>query len=225
MAGLGVGAVLFVWAVGALLGGGDTPSVRGTANERAAGVPLATTQPPSNPPATGLLLLPGSPSSSASSATSASATTASPTTTSPTPTTTTTPPPPKACPDSVMRVTVTTPKAVYHVGDQPVLTLHIANAGSVACLRDVSHQLRSIEIVPVHGAQPLWASSYCYQATTNEIRLLGPGHGVAYTVRWAGRTAAPGCPVDRTTVPAGTYDAIGILGKLTGPRTPITLVD
>ncbi|HEX3647690.1 MAG TPA: hypothetical protein VHV49_04630, partial [Pseudonocardiaceae bacterium] len=71
MAGLGIGAVMFVWAVGALLGGGDTPSVRGTANERADGVPLATTEPPSNPPRTGLLHLAGSPSSSASSATNA----------------------------------------------------------------------------------------------------------------------------------------------------------
>ncbi|HKN96562.1 MAG TPA: hypothetical protein VJX10_05560 [Pseudonocardiaceae bacterium] len=212
--------MLFVWAVGALLGGGDTPAVRGTANERAEGAPLATTpEPPSNPPPTGLLHLPGSPSSSASSATNAPMTT-SPTTT----TTTTTPAPPRACPDSVMRVTVTTPKPVYQVGDQPVLTLHIANAGPVACLRDVSHQLRSIEIIPVHSRKPLWASNYCYQDDTDEIRLLRPGREVAYTVRWAGRTAAPGCPADRTTVPAGTYDAVGILGAIAGPRLPITLV-
>jgi hypothetical protein len=220
MAGLGVGAVLFVWAVGALLGGGDTPSVRGTANERADGVPLTTTEPASNPPPTGLLLLPGSPSSSASSATTA------PVTTSPTPTpTTTTPAPPRPCPDSVMRVTVTTPKPVYHVGDQPMLTLHITNAGRAPCLRNVSHQLRSIEIIPVHSRKPLWASNYCYQASSDEIRLLQPGRGLAYPIQWAGRTAAPGCPTSRTTVPPGTYDAVGILGHLAGPRTPITLTN
>ena len=219
MAGLGVGAVLFVWAVGALLGGGDTPAVRGTANERTVGVPLATTEPPSNPPPTGLLLLPGGPSSSASSATSAPVTSPAPTTT-----TSVTPPPPQACPDAAMRITVTTAKSVYEVGEQPMLTLHIANAGSVACLRNVSHQLRSIEIIPVHSRKPLWASSYCYQATTDEIRLLQPGQSVSYSVQWAGRTAAPGCPVSRTMVPAGTYDAVGILDKIKGPRTPITLV-
>lgn len=217
MAGLGVGAVLFVWAVGALLGGGDTPAVRGTANERADGPPLTTTERPSNPPATGLLHLPGSPSSSASSATNA------PVTTTVT-TTTTTPAPPSACPDSVLRVTVTTRKPVYRVGDRPVLTLHIANTGRVACLRDVSHRLRSIEIIPVHSRKPLWASNYCYQDDTDEIRLLQPGRSVAYTVRWAGRTAAPGCPADRTTVPPGTYDAVGVLGAIAGPRLPITLV-
>lgn len=221
MAGLGVGAVLFVWAIGALLGGGDTPSVRGTANERAEGVPLATTEPPSNPPPTGLLHLPGSPSSSASSATSAPVTTSSsPTTVTPTPTTTA---PSQACPDTAMRITVTTPKPVYQVGDQPPLTLHITNVGRVACLRNVSHQLRSIEILPVGGIRPLWASNYCYQSTRDDIRLLQPGQGVAYTVQWAGRTAAPGCPVARTTVPAGTYDAVGVLDHITGPRTPITL--
>lgn len=218
MAGLGVGAVLFVWAVGALLGGGDTPAVRGTANERSVGVPLATTEPPSNPPPTGLLLLPGSPSSSASSATNAPETSPSPTTTS------VTPPRPQTCPDAAIRVTVTTPKSVYEVGDQPVLTLHIANAGAVACLRNVSHQLRSIEIIPVHGRKPLWDSSYCYQARSDEVRLLQPGQSVSYSVRWAGRTAAPGCPVSRTMLPAGTYDAVGILGSIKGPRTHITLV-
>ncbi|HEX3647943.1 MAG TPA: hypothetical protein VHV49_05910 [Pseudonocardiaceae bacterium] len=123
-----------------------------------------------------------------------------------------------------MRVTVTTPKPVYHVGDQPVLTLHIANAGRVACLRDVSHQLRSIEILPVHSHTPLWASDYCYQASSDEVRLLQPGQSLAFTVQWAGRTAAPVCPVDRTTVPVGTYDAVGVLGRLKGPRTPIVIV-
>jgi hypothetical protein len=222
MAGLGVGAVLFVWAIGALLGGNDVPSVRGAANERPNGVPLTSSAPSSNPPASGRLQAPGSTSASASTlSTQASATqkTSPPTTT----TVTTTPGPPKACPDSVLQVTVTTSHPAYQVGDQPVLTLHIANTGAVPCTRNVSRQLRSTEVVAANGKTVLWSSSYCYTVSTNEIRTLQPQQSLDYSVTWAGRTAAPGCPANRTVVPAGKYELIGKLGTLTGKPTPLTL--
>src|SRR5262245_17570710 len=110
MAGTAVGAVLFVWAIGALLGGNDTvPAVRGASD----GVPPATAAPSSNPPATGRLVVRGSSTSSPSPSSSTAAPT---TTTRPTP-----PPPPQACPDSVLRVTVTSGQPVYQVGDHPRL--------------------------------------------------------------------------------------------------------
>jgi hypothetical protein len=231
MAGLGVGAVLFVWAVGALLGGGDSPAVQGVANVRPAGVPLLTSSAPSsNPPVSGPLAA-SDPSSSASASTFASATapsvTGTPTTTTgrptPTTTTTTTPPAPTACPDSVIRLTMTEDKASYHVGDQPLLTLHVGNTGPVACIRDVSHQLRSIQVLPASGSKPVWASEDCYTLHTNDLDTLQPGQSLAFSVQWAGRTAAPGCPADRSMVPAGSYRVIGKLGKLTSPAAPLLL--
>jgi hypothetical protein len=217
MAGFGVGALLFIWAVGALLGGGDTPSVRGAANVRPDGVPLTSAAPSSNPPASGRLAAPGNPSSSASaspSATAAPTTTVAPTTTTPVPAT---------CPDSAIRVWVTAAKPSYQVGEQPLLTLHIANGSALPCFRDVSHQLRSIEILTIGGKSVLWSSTYCYSLHTNEIRTLKPQQVLSYSVTWAGRTAAPGCPADRTTVPAGSYELVGKLGKLTGQPTLLTL--
>lgn len=247
MAGSAVGAVLFVWAIGALLGGSDVPSVKGAANVRADGVPLASAVPSSNPPPTGRLLL-GSGSSSSASA-SASAAAARPgapvvsvsgtpvvpagplarsgsvsASVTATPTTTTPPPAaPKACPDSVMNVTATAAAPVYNVGDKPVLTLHISNFGPVACVRDISHQLRSIEILSAGGKARIWASSDCYTVDTNEVRTFKPNQTYAYSVAWAGRTSGPGCPSARTTVPAGTYEVVGKLGKLVGAPTPLTL--
>jgi hypothetical protein len=120
-------------------------------------------------------------------------------------------------------VTVTSGHPSYQVGDQPVFTLHIANAGAVPCLRDVSRQLRSIELLAANGKTILWSSSYCYTVHTDEIRTLQPKQSLAYSVAWAGRTAAPGCPTNRTTVPAGKYELAGRLGTLIGPRTPLTL--
>jgi hypothetical protein len=217
MAGLGVGAVLFVWAIGALLDGSGTPAVRGAANVRPNGVPPVSTAPsgpPSNPPSSGQLAsASASPGPSATPSGTPSATT----------TTTSRPPPgpPKACPDSVLRVTVTTGQRTYRVGDQPLFTLHIANAGPVPCVRDVSRQLRSIEVRS--GRAILWSSGYCYTLHTNEIRTLRPGRSLAYSVAWAGRTSAPGCPAHRTTVPAGRYELIGRLATVTGPATPLIL--
>jgi hypothetical protein len=118
---------------------------------------------------------------------------------------------------------VTTRRPSYQVGDQPLLTLHIVNAGAVPCVRDVSRQLRSIELFAANGRTILWSSSYCYTVHTDEVRTLQPDESLAYSVAWAGRTAAPGCPPNRTTVPAGRYELAGRLGTLTGPRTPLTL--
>jgi len=216
VAGTAVGALLFVWAVGALLGGGSTPAVRGTAN----GAPLATTRAPaSNPPATGTLAGRGS----ATSSPSASATTTTITRTSTTTTTTPPPGPPQPCPDSVMRVTVTSAAPSYPVGRRPVLTLHITNGGAVPCVRDVGRQYRSILVMSADGKTRMWSSGDCYSVTSTEVRTLQPNQSLTYGVAWAGRTSAPGCPATRTTVPAGTYELVGQLGSLTGPPTQLTL--
>ncbi|HEX3590430.1 MAG TPA: hypothetical protein VHV74_12435 [Pseudonocardiaceae bacterium] len=122
-----------------------------------------------------------------------------------------------------MSVTVTTGQPSYPSGSRPVLTLHIANAGKVSCVRDVSHQLRSIEVLAVGNPKPVWMSSYCYALNTHEIHTFKPGESLSYTIQWAGRTAAPGCPVQRTTLPAGKYEVIGRLGSLAGRPTPLTL--
>lgn len=230
MAGLGVGAVLFVWAVGALLGGGDTPQVRGAADIGPGGAPARTSAPVSDPPSSGPL--PGSPSGSASataSPVSSVAPTASsvprPTTTSPAPPTTTTPSAPAACPDSVVRVTVSTGQPSYPVGSQPLLTLHVTNAGHVPCVRDVSHQLRSIEVLRAGGTKPVWASDDCYSPHTDEVHTLAAGETLSYSVRWSGRTAKPGCPAERAAVPAGSYQVVGRLGGLASPPVPLLLTD
>jgi hypothetical protein len=211
MAGTALGALLFVWSVGALLGGNDAvPSVRGASH----GVPLATTRAPaSNPPPTGKLPpVRGSATSSVTSVVPVVTTTSAPP-----------PGPPQPCPDSVTRVTVTAAQPNYLVGQRPFLTLHIANVGPVACVRDVSRQYRSIVLMSGDGKTRLWSSSDCYSVNTNEVRTLQPGQSLSYNVAWAGRTSAPGCPAGRTTVPAGTYELIGQLGALAGTPTPLTL--
>jgi hypothetical protein len=109
------------------------------------------------------------------------------------------------------------------VGAQPTLTLHITNVGPLTCIRDTSRQLRSIEVLSADGKTRLWSSSDCYTVHTDEKRTLAPKQSVAYSVSWAGRTSAPGCPAARAVVPAGSYRLVGTLGTITGPPTPLTL--
>jgi hypothetical protein len=104
-----------------------------------------------------------------------------------------------------------------------VFTLHITNTGPVPCIRDVSHQFRTLAVVPAAGGNTLWSSSDCYSLVTHEIPVLPPGQGVSYSVDWAGRTSAPGCRSGRTNVPAGEYAVIGKLDGLTSPPIPFAL--
>jgi hypothetical protein len=229
MAGSAVGAVLFIWAIGALLGGDHVPSVRGAAHDA-----LLVTRAPSSPPATGRIQVRGGSTASPSASSSVLATTSAAvtattgagsgqsTTTKPTTTTTTTPAAPQACPDSVLTVTAMSTRPVIQVGDHPELILRIGNAGPVPCVRDVSRQFRSVSILAADGT-PLWSSRNCYTVTTHEIRTLQPNQTLTYSVVWAGRTDAPGCPAHRTTVRPGRYQVVGALGSITGPATELTI--
>jgi hypothetical protein len=222
--------LLFIWAVAALLGGSDSQTVRGAANVRADGPLLLTSSsraagsaagraPSSNPP--------GPSSAGAAPSTAPPSGPAAVPAGSTTVTSTTPPPPPgppQPCPDAAVKVGATVGQPSYQVGQRPVLTLQITNIGQVACTRDLSHQLRALSVVALAApATPLWTSSDCYQATTQEVRTLAPGQVVSYGLTWAGRTSAPGCPAARSTVPAGSYGVIGKLGPLASPPTPFTL--
>jgi hypothetical protein len=224
VAGSLVAAVLFVWVVGTLLGGDGPPQARNASDVRPAGVPLLADPPASrtsNPPTSGALPGSGAPSSSATSSVPPSGRAA--TTPAATTTTTVPPGPPQPCPDAVVRVTATLTRPSVPSGTRLGLTLHIANTGPVACVRDVSRQLRAVEIRPAAGGAPLWSSADCYTLHTSETRTLAPGAGVAYSVVWAGRTSAPGCPISRAALAPGTYQVVGRLGPLVGPPTTLTV--
>lgn len=229
VAGSVVAAVLFVWAVGALLGGDGPSQARNASDVRPAGVPLLADWPASrtsNPPTSGVLPGGGSPSSSASPSAAPASSRSAPATTQATPITTTTtvpPGPPQPCPDAVLRITAALARPTVPSGTRLGLTLHIANTGPVACVRDVSRQLRALEILPAGGGVPLWSSADCYLLHTDESRTLAPGAEVTYPVVWAGRTSSPGCPARRTTLPPGTYQVVGRLGPLIGPPTTLTI--
>jgi hypothetical protein len=205
---LSVGAVvLLAWIIGRLVGGADEAPLTGTAAR------------PSRPPSTSRPA--GGPSSSSASM-SPSASAVAVAIPSPPPAPAPPPLPPQPCPDPAVQLVAESAQPGYRVGQQPLLRLVIVNAGPVPCLRDVSRSTRELVITSADGANRLWSSNDCYSPPGADTRLLQPGERLTFTVTWAGRTSAPGCPSRRRPVPAGSYLVTPRLGALAGP--PMTLV-
>jgi len=121
-----------------------------------------------------------------------------------------------------MKVTATPDQPSYPIGAKPLLRLEITNIGPAPCTRDVSRRLREILVLGADGTR-LWSSNDCYGPPEQDVRVLAPNQPLPFSLNWAGRTSAPGCPVDREAVPAGTYQVVGKLGGLVGAPTPISL--
>jgi hypothetical protein len=205
--------VVLAWVIGGVVGTADDEPVQ------AAGDLAAV---PSSPPSRNPVAAATS-SGALPVASPGPAPTGRPTTMAAVPSTTVPPGPPKACPDSVIRVGARSGATRYRLGERPSLRLLVVNAGAVPCVRDVSRKLRELLILSGDGRTRLWSSNDCYGPPGAERRVLRPGKPMVFELRWAGRTSAPGCPVRRATVPAGSYRLIGRLGQLAGPPIPLVL--
>jgi hypothetical protein len=226
--------VLLAWIIGGLVEADDQNPVQGTAGASGLSIGVSSARPSSGrasaPPSS-----PGpndprgsvttSPRTSGAATPSESGRPA-PAATPPVATTTTTaappPGPPQPCPDAVMKVTATAAQPSYPIGVKPLLRLEITNVGPAPCTRDVSRKLREILVLAADGTR-LWSSNDCYGPPEADVRVLAPNQPLPFSLNWAGRTSAPGCPVDREAVPAGTYQVVGKLGGLVGAPTPISL--
>lgn len=210
--------VLLAWLIGGLVGSDDETPVRGTAGSSHLAASSSRPAPPSTSPSTPPSTTPsGAPASSGAPA-------AAPASGQPTPTEQQPPPgPPQPCQDNVTKVDVQSDAPSYGVGQQPLLTLVVTNVGQVPCTRDVSRQLRELLVTSADGATQLWSSNDCYAPPGADVRLMEPGAALTFSLNWAGRTSAPGCPEERTTVLAGSYRVVGKLGPLVGAWIPLTI--
>lgn len=93
----------------------------------------------------------------------------------------------------------------HRVGERPTLRLVVVNISEQPCVRDLDGARQEIVVWSGDGVDRLWSSNDCVNPATVDLRTLVPGQPVAFAVRWAGRTSAPGCAGERTVVPAGSY--------------------
>lgn len=157
---------------------------------------------------------PPSMSESPAAASSSSTPPPSPTETAPPP-----PPPgpPQACPDDVIGVVVKTNKPFYTIGDQPELSMEVANNGPVPCIKDIGRQHREVTVLTADGATLLWSSNHCLATAGNEVRVMQPKEIFTYRAKWAGSTSEPGCG-KHTRLGPGDYLLVGKLaGKASSP--------
>jgi hypothetical protein len=112
--------------------------------------------------------------------------------------------------------------AVHKVGSRPVLRLVVTNVSGQPCVRDLDAARQEIVVWSGDGSERLWSSNDCSTAKGADLRTLEPGRSVAFTVRWVGRTSAPGCPAKRKTVPAGEYRLMTQVDDMTSPPARFT---
>ncbi|GAA0929580.1 hypothetical protein [Pseudonocardia zijingensis] len=112
---------------------------------------------------------------------------------------------PGPCANEVLEVRAEVMGPESRVGGRTMLRLVVANRSDQPCVRDLDPVRQEIVVWSADGSARLWSSDDCSSAKGPDPRTLRPGEELAFTVRWAGRTSAPGCPVQRETVPAGEY--------------------
>lgn len=129
---------------------------------------------------------------------------------------------PVACPDSVIVVAATTDASTYRVGEEPKLTLTIANVGDVPCIRDVGPKANELEITS--GGYHVWSSDDCNASSKSKETVLEPDQVFASSITWAGRLSQKGCPGGQgAKAKAGRYDLQGRNGKVRSEQTPFAL--
>jgi hypothetical protein len=129
---------------------------------------------------------------------------------------------PGPCADSDLTVTARTDAPRYAAGTKPVFSLVVTNTGSTPCVRDLDAAKQAVAVV-VRPGEGLWGSNDCSPGDTDDVRTLAPGEEAVFSVRWSGKTSAPGCAGTRTVVPPGDYQLLARLDGIVSEPAPFTL--
>jgi hypothetical protein len=127
------------------------------------------------------------------------------------------------CADSALKVAARTDQPRYGLSERPQFSLVVTNTGKEPCTRDLGPARTAMAVV-VKPGDGLWGSDDCAPGGDPDVRTLVPGQEQVFSVRWAGRTSAPGCPSGREAVPAGTYQLLTRLDGIISDPAPFTLV-
>ncbi|PWK91105.1 hypothetical protein C8D88_1011136 [Lentzea atacamensis] len=143
------------------------------------------------------------------------------TTAPPSPTETTPPPPPpgppQPCPDDVIGIVAKANKPFYTIGDQPELSMDVANNGPVPCIKDIGRQHRELQVMSADGATLLWSSNHCLATAGSEVRVMQPKELFNYGTKWAGSTSKPGCGAHTRLGPGDYLLVAKLAGKASSP--------
>ncbi|MDT5017513.1 MAG: hypothetical protein QOD39_3673 [Mycobacterium sp.] len=126
------------------------------------------------------------------------------------------------CPDSTLAVKGITNQPQYVVGDQPKFTMVVTNIGLVACKHDVGAAVLAAYVYGLDNSR-LWSNLDCAPSNETLVKTFQPGEQVTTEVTWTGMGSAPGCPLPRQPIGAGTYNLVVQLGNLRSATVPFML--
>jgi hypothetical protein len=226
--------VLIAWVIAALSSTPDEPGTARPASRAAVSAPHEASPPPAAPPSAALLpatlpataqlttaTQPGAVGSTPPTPSATESGSATPTpTSSPVPSTTEAPPAdPVPCTNEMIAVKAEVDGPEQHVGERMVLRLVVTNSSDEPCVRDLDPGRQEIVVWSSDGSERLWSSNDCSSAKGADLRTLAPGEPVSFSVRWAGRTSAAGCPERREPVPPGEYRLLTRVDDVISPPT------
>lgn len=223
--------VALTWGLAALTRSSDHTGTTRPASRVAVSAPQETSPPPAAPISAALLPATLPSQAQPSTAPQPGAVGSTPTTPAapePTPAVTAqaapTPPPapppdPVPCTNEMIAVRAEVDGAEHPVGERTLLRLVVTNSSDRPCVRDLDPVRQEIVVWSADGGQRLWSSNDCSSAKGANPRTLQPGEPVSFSVRWAGRTSAPGCPARRETVPVGEYRLLTRVDDVISPPT------
>jgi hypothetical protein len=219
--------VVITWGIAAVTSTPDEPE---TIRRAALSAPQETSPPPAAPLTAALLpatLPPAAPPPGVSQPGAAGSVPLIPSTPESEPATSTPPqstPPtteahPVPCTNDMIAVRAEVDGPEHPLGERMVLRLVVTNSSAQPCVRDLDPVRQEIVVWSADGSRRLWSSNDCSSAKGADLRTLAPGQPLAFTVRWAGRTSAPGCPARRDTLPAGEYRLLTRVDDVISPPT------
>lgn len=126
------------------------------------------------------------------------------------------------CPDTAIEVTARADGQTYPPSRRPILTIGVANKGTVACTRDVGQAAR--EIVVTSGNDRVWSSDDCSPGGGAQVVTLQPGAApLTFSVTWSRKRSESGCPAGTETAGPGTYRVTGRFGQVVSTGDTFTL--
>lgn len=126
------------------------------------------------------------------------------------------------CPDTAVVVSARADAQTYSAARRPILTIGVANKGTVPCTRDVGQGAREIRVTS--GNERIWSSDDCSPGGGSQTVTLLPGAApVTFNVTWSRRRSAPGCPAGAEMAAAGTYRVTGRFGQVVSTGDTFTL--
>jgi hypothetical protein len=126
------------------------------------------------------------------------------------------------CPDSTLAVKGITSQPQYVFGEQPKFTMVVTNIGLVACQRDVGAAVLAAYVYSLDTTR-LWSNLDCAPSNETLVKKFSPGEQVTTEVTWTGMGSAPGCPLPRQPIGAGTYNLVVQLGNLRSAPVPFII--